>query len=99
MATVGVAVSITLAAGDGVAGDVRIALGAAAPTPMRAMKAEESLKGRKITDARLASAGEIAAAEADPISDIHASDEYRRELVKVLVRRVGKEALARAKQA
>ncbi|MFC2022558.1 FAD binding domain-containing protein [Chloroflexota bacterium] len=98
MATVGVAVAITLAPGDGVASDVRIALGAAAPTPMRAEKAEESLKGKKITDDRLATAGEIAATEANPISDIHASDEYRRELVKVLVRRVGKEALARAKQ-
>lgn len=97
MATVGVAVSITLAPGDGVCSDARIALGAAAATPMRAKQAEESLKGKKITESLLKQAGEIASTEAEPITDIHASDEYRRELVKVLVKRVGLEALARAK--
>ncbi len=99
LATVGVAVSITLGSGDGVCKDVRIALGAAAPTPMRAKKAEAVLKGKKITDNLLVEAGEIASTEAEPISDIYASEEYRRELVKVLVKRMGKEALARAKQA
>ncbi len=99
LATVGVAVSVTLGAGDGVCQDVRIALGAAAPTPMRAKKAEAVLKGKKITDALLREAGEIASTEAEPISDIQASEEYRRELVKVLVKRMGSEALARAKRA
>ena len=99
MATVGVAVSITLDSANGTCNDVRIALGASAPTPMRAKQAEEVLRGKRITDNRLREAGEVASAEAQPISDIHASAEYRRELVKVLVRRVGKEALARAKQA
>ncbi len=97
LATVSVAVSITLGAGDGVCQDVRIVLGAAAPTAMRAKQAEAVLKGKKITDALLKEAGEIASTEADPISDIQASEEYRRELVKILVGRVGKEALARAK--
>jgi carbon-monoxide dehydrogenase medium subunit len=97
LATVGVAVSITLGGGDGVCQDLRIALGASAPTPMRAKKAEAVLKGKKITDALLKEAGEVASTEAEPISDIYASDEYRRELVKVLVARVAKEALARAK--
>jgi len=50
-------------------------------------------------DNLLKEAGEVASTEAEPISDIYASEEYRRELVKVLVKRVGKEALARAKQA
>jgi carbon-monoxide dehydrogenase medium subunit len=99
LATVGVAVSVTLGAGDGVCQDVRIALGASAPTPMRANKAEAVLKGKKITDALLKEAGEAASAEAEPISDIQASEEYRRELVKILVGRVAKEALARAKSA
>ncbi len=98
LATVGVAVSITLGAGD-TCQDVRIALGAAAPKPMRAKKAEAVLKGKKVTEALLAEAGEVASTEAEPISDISASEEYRRELVKVLVKRMGKEALARAKQA
>lgn len=95
MATVAAAVSITLSADT--CKDVRIALGAAAPTAMRAKKAEESLRGKKITDALLKEAGDIASTEADPVHDINASSDYRRELVKVLVKRVAKEALARAK--
>jgi carbon-monoxide dehydrogenase medium subunit len=99
LATVGVAVSVTLGAGDGVCQDIRIALGASAPTPMRAKKAEAVLKGKRVTDNLLKEAGEVASTEAEPISDIYASAEYRRELVKVLVARVAKEASARAKSA
>ena len=97
MATVGVAATVTL---DGdTCKDIRIALGAAAPTPIRAKQAEAVLKGQKITDNRLAEAGQAAAAEAEPLSDIAASDEYRRELVRVMVGRMVKEAAARAGQA
>ncbi len=99
LATVGVAVSITLGSDDGVCNDIRIVLGASAPTPMRAKQAEGVLRGKKISDDLLVEAGQAASVEAQPISDIQASEEYRRELVRVLVRRVGKEALARAKQA
>jgi carbon-monoxide dehydrogenase medium subunit len=99
LATVGVAVSVTLGSGDGICQDIRIALGAAAPTAMRTKKAEAAVRGKKITDNLLKEAGEIASTEVEPISDIVASEEYRRELVKVMVSRVGKEALARAKQA
>ncbi len=98
MATVGVAVSITSASKDGRCEDVRIVLGNSAPRPMRAKRAEELLRGKKITDNLLKEAGEIASSEAEPISDIHASAEYRHELVKVLVKQVGKEALSRVKQ-
>lgn len=98
LATVGVAVSVTLGAGDSCQ-DIRIVLGASAPTPMRPKKAEAVLKGKKITDALLAQAGEAAATEADPISDIYASEEYRRELIKVLVPRLTREAMANAKKA
>jgi carbon-monoxide dehydrogenase medium subunit len=97
LATIGVAVSVTLGSGDGICQDVRIALGASAPTPMRAKQAEEVLRGKKITDALLKKAGEVASNEAQPISDIAASEEYRRELIKVLVPRMAKEALTRAK--
>jgi carbon-monoxide dehydrogenase medium subunit len=99
MTTVGVAVSITLGSGEDMCQDIRIVLGACAPIPMRAKQAEEVLRGKKVTDSLLREAGQIASQEADPISDIAASEEYRRELVKVLVARVGKEALTRAKQA
>jgi carbon-monoxide dehydrogenase medium subunit len=99
IAMIGVAVSITLKSGDGVCDDLRIALGAMGPTPMRAIKAEKVLRGVRITDALLKKAGETASAEARPVSDISASDEYRREVAKVMVERVGIEALARAKKA
>jgi len=99
LATVSVAVSLTLGSGDGVCQNVRIALGAVAPTAIRAKKAEKVLKGKKITEALLTQAGEVAATETEPISDIYASEEYRLELVKVLVPRMTKEAMARAKKA
>ena len=96
MATVSVGSCVTLAADD-TCSEVRIALGAAAPRPMRAKAAEAILKGKKITDALLKKAGQAASEEAEPVSDISASEEYRRELVKVLTARVTKEAISRAK--
>ena len=98
MATVGVAVSITLASKEGNCKDIRIVLGNAAPRPMRTKRAEELMRGKKITDHLLQEAGEIASTEGDPISDIHASAEYRQDLLKVLVKRVGQEAFSRAKK-
>lgn len=98
MAIVGVGILITLASKNGQCKEVRIALANASPRPMRAKKAEEILRGKKITEDLLSEAGEMASQEADPISDIHASAEYRRELLKVLVKRVGEEALLRAKK-
>ena len=97
-ATVGVAVSMTLDSGKETCKDCRIVLGACAPTPIRSKRAEEVLRGKKITSDLLKEAGQIASQEAEPISDISASEEYRRELVQVLVARVGSQALARAKQ-
>lgn len=97
-ATASVAVLITLDEKE-VCNDVRIALGSVAVAPMRAKKAEELLKGKKISDELLAQAGQIASEEAKPNTDAQSSEEYKRDLVKVLVKRVGKEALERAKKA
>jgi CO/xanthine dehydrogenase FAD-binding subunit len=99
MGTVGAAVSITLRPGDGVCKDARIALGSAASVPLRARKAESLLIGKVISDALLAEAGQVASTEADPPSDVHGSAEYRREMVKVFVKRVARMALERAKAA
>ena len=66
---------------------VRIALGAVAPTPIRAYGAEALLTGKAVTQESIEAAAAEAAQEAQPISDIRASAEYRRELVKVLTRR------------
>jgi len=99
LALASVAMSITLDENKKTCSDVRIGLGGVAPAPMRAKKAEDILKGKKITDALLVEAGQAASEEASPTTDIQASEEYRRELVKVLVKRVGSEALARAEKA
>jgi len=62
----------------------RIALGAVAPTILRAGDAEAYLAGRCLTDEVIAQAAELAAQAARPISDVRASAEYRRALVRVL---------------
>lgn len=74
----------------------RIALGAVAPTVMRALEAEAFLENRAITPEAIAEAGRIAAAEARPISDFRAPAQYRRELVAVLTGRALAGACARA---
>jgi len=74
----------------------RIALGAVAPTVIRAPAAEAWLEGRAITPESIAEAGRIAVGEARPISDFRASADYRRELIAVLTRRALANAYARA---
>lgn len=93
IAFVGVASAVELEGGDGVVKNARIALGAVAPTPIRAEEAEAKLRGQRLTDELLAEAGRLAAQAAKPISDVRASAEYRREMVDVLTRRTLKQAL------
>ncbi len=76
----------------------RIALGAVAPTPMRAAKAEAMLEGEAISDELISKAAAAASAESRPITDLRASKEYRKEMVEVLTRRVLQEAVSRARQ-
>jgi len=67
--------------------DVRIVLGAVAPTPLRARRAEELLRGQEITGERVAEAARTTAQEARPIDDVRGSAWYRRRMVEVLTRR------------
>ncbi len=91
LAMVGVAAAVTVA--NGVLEDVRIALGAVAPTPMRAKKAEQLLKGKAASGELLEKAGVSASEECKPISDMRGSEEYRRDMVRVLTRRALKKAI------
>lgn len=75
----------------------RIALGAVAPTVIRAWAAEAYLEERAITPEAFAEAARIAVGEARPISDFRASADYRRDLIAVLTRRALTNAYARAK--
>lgn len=96
LAVVGVAVSLTLS-GDTCA-DVRIALGAVAPTPLRVPQAERRLRGMVVNSAAIAAAAEAAREAARPISDVRGSAAYRRELVYVLTKRAVEVALQRARE-
>jgi carbon-monoxide dehydrogenase medium subunit len=75
---------------------VRIALSSVAPNPMRAQKAEKLLAGQKWKENLLEEAADIAAGEAAPITDIRATKEYRREMIRVMVKKALKAAWDRA---
>lgn len=81
---------------EGRIAEPRIALGAVAPTVMRATAAEQYLAGRVSTPEVMAQAGIIAAGECKPISDFRATAVYRRDLVAVLVKRALTHAHERA---
>ena len=80
--------AVMLARNDaGVVTDARIALGAVAPTIMRAYDAEGVLLGTHADEAAITRAAELAGAATSPISDVRASADYRRDMTPVLVRR------------
>ena len=76
--------------------EVRVVLGAVAPTPMRARKTEELLKRKRLNDELIEKAGILASEESKPISDMRASAEYRKKMVAVLTTRALVEATERA---
>lgn len=73
---------------DGRFEDLRIALGAVAPTPIRSRKAEESLTGMEITEEGIEKAARLVKEEVNPITDVRASAAYRKEMSYVLTKRV-----------
>ena len=94
-ATVAVAVSLAASADGTRCLDARIGLGSVAPTPIRARAAEDVLRGQALTDAVLREAGEAAAAACDPLPDVRGSAAYKKEMVKVWLRRTVQKALNR----
>ena len=81
------AASVVSIGSDGACVAVRIALGAVAPTPMRAFGAEGRLIGQAPNDANIAEAARLAAQSASPIADVRSGAEYRREIAQVLTQR------------
>ena len=71
----------------------RIGLGSVAPTPIRAKMTEEFLKGKRLEDVIFRQAAEVAANETLPRSRA----EYRREMVKIFVKRALDKALKKIK--
>jgi len=98
LAVVNVAVGITLAAGNGIISDVKIALGAVASTPIRAKMAEEKLLSKSVDTEAIVEAAAAASEESQPVSDINFSADHKRELVSVLTRQALETALERAKR-
>jgi carbon-monoxide dehydrogenase medium subunit len=90
LAVASVAVLLSLDEGTGVVTEARIAVGSMAPTPIRCLKSEKLLAGKKISDEILNSACDKVVEETEPISDVRGSKEYRLHLIRVIT----KEALS-----
>jgi CO/xanthine dehydrogenase FAD-binding subunit len=87
LAYVGVAVALVWEPQTRQCQQARIALGAVAPTPMRARQAEALLCNQVVTEELAEGVGAEAARACQPISDVRASAAYRREMVRVLTKR------------
>ena len=88
-----VSVAVALRMDGGVVSDVRVALGSVAPTPIRAYRTEEFLKGRELSEEVLEKAAEIVRGEVKPITDVRSTAEYRRFVSGVIL----KDALRKAR--
>jgi carbon-monoxide dehydrogenase medium subunit len=80
IAVVSAAAAITLD-GLGVCDDVRLVLGAVAGVPLRATRAEQMLRGQRLTPEVLQAAARVAGDEAEPITDVRATREYRQAMI------------------
>jgi len=93
---VAVATRISLAEDGQTCVEARIAVGAAAPNPFRAKRAESLLIGKRIKPDLVRAAAHQSREESQPISDVRASADYRRMLVETLVERAVLKAAERA---
>ncbi len=91
----GVAVRLTLN-GDGTIHTARIVLGCVGATPVRARNAEALINGKKLTAELALEAGNTASQECTPTSDLRGSEQYKRAIVKTLVKRAATAAYERA---
>jgi len=96
IARVGVGVVITL--DRETCADIKITLGAVAPTPIRTRKAEAVIKGQEPKKELMERAAQIASEESRPIDDIRSYAEYRRKMVVTLTAQAIEQAVKQAKQ-
>lgn len=82
-----VSVAANISIKKGKISDIKIALGAVAPTVIRVFETEEYLTGKKLNESLIQSASKIIMQEAKPIDDLRSIAEYRREMVGVLFKR------------
>jgi carbon-monoxide dehydrogenase medium subunit len=95
-ATSGVAVQLTLGK-DGTVTSAGIGLTNVNPVPLRASRSEEVLVGKPLTDENIALAAKYASEDCSPSADLRGSEEYKRHVTGVLVKRMILKAAERAK--
>lgn len=94
-ATAGVAVQLTLDS-NGICTDIGIGLTNVNPVPLRASRSEDALRGQKLTDETIAEAAKYASEDCNPSDDLRGSEEYKRAMVGVLLKRMVHKAAERA---
>ena len=99
ISTVGVASMVTLEGQNGICREVRISLGAVAPTVMRARSAEALLRGQRLEAGLIQEAARAASEDARPIDDIRGTARHRRAIVEALTGRTLRSAMQMAQGA
>ena len=79
---------------DGTCKDVRIVLGAAGVTPIRAKDAEDALRGKPLTDENIRAAAALVKDAVDPLEDFRGSADYKTDMAEVFARRAVEQAMA-----
>jgi carbon-monoxide dehydrogenase medium subunit len=90
------AVAVQLTRENGHCASIGIGLTAVGPTTIRASEAEDALRGGSLDEDALRAAAELAAAASDPAADLRGSEEYKRDMVRVLTLRALRRAVERA---
>jgi carbon-monoxide dehydrogenase medium subunit len=96
-ATAGVAAQLTVGKGD-ICERAGIGLTNVGMTPIKAKRAEEALRGKKIDAESIKRAALLAAQESEPTADLRGSEEYKRDLVRVLTIRALSRAFERSRE-
>jgi len=94
-ATAGVAVQLTVD-GKGICTAIGIGLTNVNPTPLRAMRSEQALLGKPLNEANISMAAKFASEDCSPSADLRGSEEYKRAMVAVLLKRMVQKAFERA---
>jgi len=94
-ATAGVAVQLTVD-GKGICTAIGIGLTNVNPTPLRAVRSEQALLGKPLNEANISMAAKFASEDCSPSADLRGSEEYKRAMVAVLLKRMVQKAFERA---
>jgi carbon-monoxide dehydrogenase medium subunit len=78
---------------DGSVGRLKVALSAAAPTPVHATAVEQALAGQRISAQAIRQAAEAVAGQVDPLDDFRGSASYKRDMAVVFTRRALEQVL------